>query len=205
MKLHWSPRSPYVRKVMIVAHERGLVERIKIIPTHVAMDKANQEYMGTNPLSKIPTLLIDDGSALFDSRVIAEYLDGLGDGEPLFPHESTRRFQALSWMGLAEGLTDALILWRNERTRPETLQSLPHHAAFEAKRNAAFARLNEIAPTLANTPFGIGHIAIGIVNAYSDFRFPEYNWRALHPALNDWHITFQARPSVQATEPKAEH
>ena len=202
MKLHWSPRSPYVRKVMIVAHERGLADRIEIVPTHVAMDKANQDYMRANPLSKIPTLILDDGSALFDSRVIAEYLDGQGDREPLFPSEPARRFQALGWMGLGEGLTDALILWRNERARPENLQSPPHLAAFEAKRNAAFARLNEIAPDLADTPFSIGHIAVGIVGGYSDFRFPEYDWRTLHPAIADWQITFQARPSVQATEPK---
>src|SRR5690606_24807882 len=84
MKLHWSPRSPYVRKVMMVAHEHGLADRLEIVPTHVAMEQANAALMARNPLSKIPTLVLDDGTALFDSRVIAEYLDGLGGGVPLF-------------------------------------------------------------------------------------------------------------------------
>lgn len=204
MKLYWSPRSPYVRKVMMVAHERGLAGRIETVPTAVAMDQANGELMRLNPLSKIPTLVLDDGTALYDSRVIAEYLDGLGDGVPLFPKEPGRRFQALGWMGLAEGLTDALILWRNERSRPERYRSPPHLAAYEAKRDAAFARLDAIAPELAAAPFGIGHIAVGIVGAYSDFRFPEFDWRARHPALARWHAGFQARPSAKATEPALE-
>ena len=93
MKLHWSPRSPYVRKVMIAAHELGLADRLQTVRTVVAMDKPVPELMVENPLSKIPTLRLEDGSVLYDSLVICEYLDTLHDGPRLH--------------GLAEALFDA--------------------------------------------------------------------------------------------------
>ncbi len=87
MKLHWSLRSPFVRKVMIVAHERRLVDRLDCMRTVAAMTKPHAGLMKDNPLSKIPTLVLDDGTALYDSPVICEYLDAL-DGQPqLFPLE----------------------------------------------------------------------------------------------------------------------
>ena len=84
MKLHWSPKSPYVRKVMICAHELGLVDRLELVRSVAAMLKPNARLMQDNPLSKIPTLVLDDGFALFDSVVICEYLNDLAGG-PLFP------------------------------------------------------------------------------------------------------------------------
>src|ERR1700757_4833991 len=91
MKLHWSPRSPFVRKVMIVAHERGVVDRITCVRTVAATAKPHAELMKDNPLSKIPTLVLDDGTILYDSPVICEYLNGL-DGVPLlFPTEPKAR------------------------------------------------------------------------------------------------------------------
>ena len=85
MKLHWSPRSPFVRKVMIVAHEVGLADKMQCIRTVAAMTKPHPELMIDNPLSKIPTLVLDDGTVLYDSTVICEYFDGLHDGAKLFP------------------------------------------------------------------------------------------------------------------------
>ena len=88
MKLHWSPRSPFVRKVMIAAHETGLVDRLTCVRTVVAMTAPNATLLPDNPLSKIPTLVLDDGSTLYDSGVICEYLDTLHDGPKLFPADS---------------------------------------------------------------------------------------------------------------------
>jgi glutathione S-transferase len=90
MKLHWSPRSPFVRKVMIVARERGLAGRITCVRTVAAMTKPHAELMQDNPLSKIPTLVLDDGSAIYDSPVICEYLDAL-DGAQSYSRPSPRR------------------------------------------------------------------------------------------------------------------
>src|SRR3974390_2139706 len=95
MKLHWSPRSPFVRKVMIVAHERGLVDRLNCVRTVAATNTPHAERMRDNPVSKIPTLVLDDGTALYGSPVICEYLDAL-DGKPqLLPLEPKLRLVAL--------------------------------------------------------------------------------------------------------------
>ena len=85
MKLLWSSRSPFVRKVMVAAHEVGLADRIRTERVVVAANKPNADVMAVNPLNKIPTLVLDDGTVLYDSRVICEYLDTLHDGPKLFP------------------------------------------------------------------------------------------------------------------------
>ena len=90
MKLHWSPRSPFVRKVMIAAHEAGVAARIDCVRSVAASTRPHPELMRDNPLSKIPTLVCDDGVVLYDSRVICEYLDTLHDGPKLFPAEPER-------------------------------------------------------------------------------------------------------------------
>ena len=91
MKLHWSPRSPFVRKVMIAAHELGLVERIERLRTVVAMRDPNLDLLADNPLAKIPTLVLEDGTVLFDSLTICEYFDHLAGGGRLFPPARPRR------------------------------------------------------------------------------------------------------------------
>src|ERR1700733_2308741 len=119
MKLHWSPRSPFVRKVMIVVHERGLVGRVACVRTVAAMTKPHAELMIDNPLSKIPTLVLDDGTILYDSRVICEYLDTLGDAPKLFPAKPKARMAALRRQALGDGFLDFLVLNRNERARAQ--------------------------------------------------------------------------------------
>jgi Glutathione S-transferase, N-terminal domain len=105
MKLHWSPRSPFVGKVMIVAHERGLVDRLSCVRTVAAMTTPHAELMRDNPLSKIPTLVLDDGTVLYDSPVICEYLDAL-DGKPqLFPRDREPRMLALRRQVLGEAFS----------------------------------------------------------------------------------------------------
>src|SRR4051812_26133977 len=109
MKLHWSPRSPFVRKVMIVAHELGLAERLACVRTVAATTKPHAELMRDNPLSKIPTLVLDDGTVLYDSRVICEYLDGLHSGRKLFPTDPKARMVALRRQALGDGALDFLL------------------------------------------------------------------------------------------------
>src|SRR6516225_10893017 len=100
MKLHWSPRSPFVRKVMIVAHERGLLGRLQCVRTVAAMTTPHAALMRDNPLSKIPTLITDDGMALYDSPVICEYLDSIGTAPKLFPPAGPARWKALQLQAL---------------------------------------------------------------------------------------------------------
>ena len=105
MKLHWSPRSPFVRKVMLFAHETGLVDRLTCVRTVVAMKAPNAALLPDNPLNKIPTLVLDDGSPLYDSGVICEYLDTLHDRPKLFPTEGRARWIALRRQALANGFS----------------------------------------------------------------------------------------------------
>jgi glutathione S-transferase len=199
MKLHWSPRSPFVRKVMIVAHELGLAERIDCVRTVAAATRPHAELMRDNPLSKIPTLVLDDGSVLYDSRVICEYLDGRGSARKLFPADPKARMLALRRQALGDGALDFLLLLRNERER--AAQSQAHLAAYGGKKAAVLRAFEEEADTLAASAFDIGHIGIGGALCYLDIRYADEPWRNDHPRIARWHAEFCARPSVRATEP----
>lgn len=199
MKLHWSPRSPFVRKIMIVLHETGLVGRVECVRNVVAFSAPpNEEVLKDNPLGKIPTLVLDDGTALFDSRVICEYLDTLHDGPKLFPAAGPERFRQLRWLSLGDGLTDVMLLSRTERTRPDGPWDV-HVSAFERKMRACFAQLETEAAALGSVPLGIGQIAIECALGQMDFRYRGSGWEAAHPQLAAWHETMLARPSVAET------
>ncbi len=198
MKLHWSPKSPYVRKVMVCAHELGLLERLELVRSVAAMLKPNERLMRDNPLSKIPTLVLEDGFTLFDSVVICEYLNDLGQGS-LFPTQGPDKWQALRWHAFGDGLLDVLILWRNERERAAALQPLLD--AFALKTRASLAQLDDEAQALNETPFSIGHIAVGCALGYLDYRFDAFGWRGQAPRLADWYAELSMRSSFLHTEP----
>jgi glutathione S-transferase len=199
MKLHWSPRSPFVRKVMIVAHELGLVDRIACVRTVAATTKPHLGLMADNPLSKIPTLVLDDGTVLYDSPVVCEYLDGLHAGPKLYPAELKERLTALRRQALGDGFLDFLLLLRNERERAHPSEA--HLSAYTTKKQAVLDALDREADALAASPFNIGHIAVGCALSYLDFRYADEDWRKDHPRAAAWHADFAARPSVRATEP----
>jgi glutathione S-transferase len=198
MKLHWSPRSPFVRKVMVAAHELGLADRLSLVRSVVAMTATNKALQSDNPLSKIPTLVLDDGTPLYDSVVICEYLDALHNGQRLFPSDPKAKWTALRRHALGDGLLELLILWRNEREREHPAPAFL--TSFREKFDASLGVLEKDAAGIAAAPFGIGHIAIGCALSYSDFRFPDLDWRKDHPQIAAWHKTFSERPSARATE-----
>lgn len=199
MKLHWSPRSPFVRKVMIVLKETELEPQVTCVRSAVMMAAdPNPEVLRDNPLGKIPTLVLDDGTALFDSRVICEYLAGRSDGAAMIPADFERRIECLRWQAFGDGLTDVLLLWRIELARGE--QASPVIAGgFDRKVHAALAQLKKEAGHLAARPFGIGHASIVCALGQLDFRYPNCGWKAAHPALAAWYAEMQARPSVAET------
>jgi glutathione S-transferase len=198
MKLHWSPRSPFVRKVMIVAHERGLADRLTCVRTIAATAKPHAELMKDNPLSKIPTLVLDDGTVLYDSPVICEYLDSL-EGAKLFPRPGKARLTALRRQALGDGFLEMMVLLRDELMRE--VPSDRHIASTAVRKAAILDSLEHEAESMTRTPFGIGHIAIGCALSYLDFRFGDEDWRRGHLHLANWHAAFSARPSVRATLP----
>jgi glutathione S-transferase len=199
MKLFWSSRSPFVRKVMVFAHECGLAGRIECERTVVAMTRPNAELLKINPTGKIPTLLLDDGTALYDSTVICEYLDGLHDGAKLFPPAGPARWTALRRHALGSNLLDNLMLWRNEILRPAAQQSPETLAAFELKVRNAITALDREADALTSDPVSIGHVAIACALSYADFRFAELGWRSSNVRIARWYDTFALRPSMTAT------
>ncbi|MNX89415.1 putative GST-like protein YibF [compost metagenome] len=200
MKLHWSPRSPFVRKVMIVLYEAGIEDRVVLVRTPVAMDKPNLDLVPDNPLIKLPTLVLDDGTAVYDSRVICAYLDGI-TGCGLLPAEPKARLLAERRQALGDGFLDALLLFRQERNKPVEKQTTAWLDAFALKTDAVLAALEAEAPALEAGSFDLGLIAIGCALSYMDYRFPDLDWREGHPALAAWHRRFAARPSVMRSQP----
>lgn len=198
MKLYYSHRSPYVRLVMVVVHWAELKQHIELMNTVVNIYSPLSELMRDNPLTKIPTLILDDGTAIYDSRVICEYLDGCHDGPRLFPARGKERLEALRRLALGHGTIDLLLSWLTERNRPGALQADEFIAALETKYRNVVARMDAEAADLAATPFSIGHVAIGTALSYSDFRFPQLNWRKTNPALANWHSGFLKVPAVAA-------
>lgn len=201
MKLYWSSRSPYARKVMVFAHEAGVADRIETARTPVSMTAPNRDLMRVNPIAKIPTLVTDDGMVLFDSSVICEYLDGLHGGEKLFPAAAARRWPALRWQAFGNNMLDNLVPWRNERLRPQAQQSPETLAAFELKIRSAVSALEAEAGLLEEAKIGIGHVTLAVALGYIDFRFSDLGWRDGHPRIAAWHESFSKRPSMQATVP----
>ncbi|HXQ49518.1 MAG TPA: glutathione S-transferase N-terminal domain-containing protein [Stellaceae bacterium] len=207
MRLRHSPTSPFVRKVMVVALETGLAERIERIPTSVQPTKPNDEVARENPLVKVPALTTDEGLVLYDSHVICEYLDTLHTGPKLFPAAGTPRWIALRQQALGDGMLEAAILGRYETVRPkEFLWQDWIDAQLRKVRGALAALEHEVeagelgaggdAPT-------IGRITIGCALGYLDFRYQSEDWRARSRRLAAWYETFAARKSMQLTVPKA--
>lgn len=199
MRLRWSKRSPFVRKVMVCAHEMGLVDRLELLETHVSMLKPHHDLMRVNPLGRIPTLETDDGQVLYDSALICEYLDTLHHGQRLFPTEPEQRWPALRRHALATGMIEVLVPWRNERLRPEVQRSPEILAYFEIKIRNALTTLEAELDALTSTPIDIGHVTAGCALGYIDFRFADLGWRRGHDRLAAWYESFAARPSMQAT------
>jgi glutathione S-transferase len=185
---------------MIAAHELGLADQIERRRTVVQMSQPNRDLLADNPLSKIPTLVLEDGTVLIDSSVICEYLDALAGGGRIVPTAGRERWLALSRHALATGLLDILILWRNERDKPEARQTPAWLDAFRLKTEAALGKFDRDFPAIDAEPFGIAQIALGCCLSYLDFRFADLDWRPGHPRLTAWHGAFAARPSARATE-----
>lgn len=199
MKLHWSSRSPYVRKVMICVYEMGLADRIERIPSVVSLSNPNAEVMRDNPLGRIPTLILDDGRVFHESIVICEYLDSLHGGTPLFPAKGESRWTALRRHALGNGMLDALLLWRSEVMKPAARQTPEWLSTFALKTRNALGTIESDADALARTPFDIGHVGMGAALAYLDFRFGDFGWRKDHPRTDAWMQQFSQRDSVQKT------
>ena len=203
MKLYVASASPFGRKASIVIAEHGLGPRVIQEPASVTPVNRNTDIARDNPLVKIPTLVLDDGSSLYDSPVICEYLDQLGGAPRFFPAAGPARWTALRRQALCDGLMDAAILLRYEQAlRPEALRWPEWIAGQTAKVSGALDALEAEAGTFGDA-FDIGHIATACALGYLDLRFAQMGWRNGRPALAAWFETVSKRPSLIATLPKA--
>lgn len=200
MKLRYTPTSPYVRKVTVIAHETGLHDKIERIPSNPWAP--DTDLPKDNPIGKVPALVTDGGETLFDSPLICEYLDSLHGGRKLFPPSGGDRWTALRRHSLGDGLLDATVARIIEGRRPDTPKS---EWWLERQKNAIRRTLDaceEDADGLAKDPISIGHIAIAVALSFMDFRFAAEDWRPGHPKLAKWHAEFCKRPSMMQTVPK---
>jgi glutathione S-transferase len=198
MILHSSPTSPFGRKVRIAADVLGLSERIELRATD--LNDPADPIRKLNPLGKIPALILDDGSAWYDSRVILEVLDHLAGGGRIIPREAPARFETLRLQALCDGALDAsiLIVYESRYRPPELrLQAWLDRQADKIKR--ALDVLEAAPPPLAAVP-DVGQIALACVLGYSDLRFAG-SWRKDHPRLVAWLDVFAAQvPAFAATK-----
>ena len=201
MQIYFSPFSPYVRKCLVTAHELGLNDRVRLLPSNANPVTRDREIIAKNPLGKVPTFITDDGLVLYDSRVICEYIDSLGSAG-IFPPAGPARWKALTRQSMGDGLLDAALLARYELTaRPTEMQWPVWRQALLTKVTACLGTIEAIAPELATAGPTIGEVAIGCGLGYLDFRFPELDWRASHPAATRWYAGFAQLPAMQATLP----
>ena len=203
MKLIGSLASPYVRKVRVVLAEKKLDYAYELENVWAADTKINE----SNPLGKVPCLMMEDGSPMYDSRVIAEYLDTLTPVCKLLPPNGRDRADVKVWEALADGVLDAAVLVRLERTlRPPEQQSEAWVERQMGKVNAAIiamARGLGEKPFASGSHFSMADIAVGCALGYLDFRFPQIDWRKPHANLARLFDKLSERASFRDTVPQA--
>lgn len=202
MQIRVNAASPFARKVRIVVREAGLTDRVQEIQTAVSPVTPNADLAGQNPLIKIPALTLADGTALYDSRVICEYLDSLA-GTKLFPETGNERWRALCLQALCDGILDAAVTIRYEvAVRPEPIRWSKWIDGQRSKIEGGLTALENAQPQFG-TQFGIGQIGAACVLGYLDFRFPDMAWRNRYPGLQTWFESISQRASVRDTFPAA--
>ncbi len=203
MKLLGSNTSPYVRKVRVVMVEK------KLDYVHVPEDvwSAQTTISETNPLGKVPCLIMEGGEALFDSRVIVEYLDTLSPVGKLIPSVGRERAEIKTWEALADGVLDAAILARLEATWDGRTKAQRCQAWIDRQQGKIDVSLKAMSKGLGEKPYCAGihlslaDIAVGCALGYLDFRFPHIDWRTDYPNLHKLYDKLMLRPSFAETRP----
>ena len=203
MKLIGAIPSPYVRKVRVVMAEKKL-------DYHFILEdvwSADTQIATSNPLGKVPCLVMEGGEAVFDSRVIVEYLDTLSPVGKLIPTQGRERAEVKTWEALADGLLDAAILARLESTWPGRTDQQRSNAWIDRQMAKIDASLKSMSQGLGDKPFcsgihfSLSDVAVGCALGYLDFRFPVIDWRSAYPNLARLSEKLNQRPSFLDTKP----
>ena len=190
MKLLCTLTSPYARKVRVLARERGLDLPLQITDPHAG----DAQLIAASPTGKVPVLLLDDGQAVYDSRVISDYLE-IQVGRSLPPLAEMVR------AALAESILDAAVTLVMERRRDPSEQSPAAVERQFARIRRVVDRFNELPPPEPADPISLEQIGVAVSLAYLDFRLPDSEWRRGRSALADWFELVADRPSMTATTP----
>lgn len=200
MKLRYSSASPFVRKVLVFAHEIGLAHNIELVPTDVWA--ADTDIARDNPLGKVPTLVTADGTFI-GSTLCCEYLDSLHAGPPLIPREAHGRWQVLQRHALADGIIEAAVAHVVETLRRPA--ALVDRGTLERQQGKMQRALDVIeGDVAAYDDIDLASVTLGCTLGYLDFRHGALHWRADRPKLTDWCSQFEIRPSMIATAPKVQ-
>jgi glutathione S-transferase len=198
MILRSSPASPYARKVRIAMSVLGLASKIEVTATN--LEDPADSLRTQNPIGKIPVLVLDDGTAYYDSRVILEYLDHLAGGGRIIPRDAPARFEVLRFQALCDGLLDACLLLVYEgRYRPAEMRVQSWVDRQNDKVTRGMRALEAAPPMLSPVP-DVGQITLACLLGYRDLRF-NGTWRKEYPKLLAWHDKFAAQvPAFGATK-----
>lgn len=204
LQLLGGPASPFVRKVAMLVIEKHLEHRVVPLRAPSLMVAHNLQLMTLNPLSKIPTLVREDGSVLYDSDVICDYLDhryqAAENGPALLPARGGD-WELQRWNALCSGMLDILVLWRFERTRPEPQRSAEVMESYALRIEMALTRIETDLAAVQAMPFNLVHLSLGSLFGYLDFRFADLDWRARYVRSAEWFARFMQRESAQRTVP----
>lgn len=197
MQLRYNPTSPYVRKCTVLIEEVGLGDQIDRVMTHPWTEKTDAHTV--NPLGKVPSLCLDDGSVLYDSSVICEYLDTLHDRPKIFPPSGNDRWVALRHQSLGDGIIEAAGDALREKRRVPEEQSPGWYARRLGVVDRGLDHLETEAASFDSIDIGL--ITVGCALGLMDFRFPDHEWRPTRPKLASWYSELSQRSSFASTEP----
>ncbi|MEP5762126.1 MAG: glutathione S-transferase family protein [Litoreibacter sp.] len=197
MKLLYQTHSPFARKALVFAHEAGLADQLEVIHHETSPTNRNDEVFASNPLGKVPVLVLESGENIFDSSVICTYFDDLHAGTKLIPTNPVEKYTSLCLEALADGMSEAGIWARWESVRrPEHLR---HDAFLQGQLLKLIESYDYIEAEITLTQqISIGEIALATSLSWLEFRgLPTF--RESHTNLSNWFDGFSQRPSMQAT------
>ncbi|AVI82698.1 glutathione S-transferase [Pseudomonas syringae pv. tomato] len=204
MTLYFNAASPFARKVMVMLHETGQLDRVQLQPTVLTPVSPSAELNEDNPAGKLPALRLADGNVIHDSRVILDYLDHQHVGQPLIPREGSARWRRLTLASLADAVLDAAVLIRYETAlRPQEKHWDQWLDNQQQKIERSLSYFERDAITELSSSFDVASISVAAALGYLDFRQPELRWRNTYPRLANWYLEVSQRPSMLATQPPA--
>lgn len=201
MKLHTTLRSPYARKIRVMAIEKGLDKQIQIVIED--LKNKSDELLKANPLGAVPTLILENGKGLYDSPVIAEYIDSLSKEPRLIPKRGNKRFYVLKISALADAMIECAVgmYYENLKKNNGEIFDEAKYKKFSDALTKAFKAVNKEAKRLAKE-VNMASIAIASAIGYINFRLPDINWQKKNEKLANWFADFSNRPSMKTTMPK---